>query len=132
MLLVFLVVIPAAPAAEIQSQVFSEVRHIVAVDDYVGSEIVLRLDPASTRVTGQWDLYQGYDPLTIELEGTLVGSRLKLMGIDSEWRPVFTATYSAKALKGVLQWYVGRRLQTKKVRLRRVEGRLEELRREKR
>lgn len=131
MLLGFLFVFPAALAVEIRSQVFSDVRHIVAVDDYVGTEIVVRLDPASTRVTGQWDLYQGYDPLTIKLEGTLIGSRLKMMGIDSEWRPVFTATYSDKALNGVLQWHMGRKLHTKKIRLRRVIGRLEDLLRQK-
>lgn len=110
-----------------RSQVFSDVRHIPAIDDYVGTEIVLQFDTVSQRVTGQWDLYQGYDPITIALEGTLVGSRLKLMGLHSDWRTIFTGTYSDKELKGVLQWHVGRNLQTKRVRLHRVAGRMEEL-----
>jgi hypothetical protein len=52
----------------------------VEVDDYVGTEIVLRINPASQKVTGQWDLYEGYDPLTVQLEGTLAGSRLEMKG----------------------------------------------------
>jgi hypothetical protein len=82
--------------------VFSDVRHVVDVDDYVGTEIVVRVDPRSKRVTGQWDLYQGYDPLTMQLEGTLVGSRLELKGMDSDGRPELTAVFSEKMISGTL------------------------------
>lgn len=73
-------VLPLGLSAEIRSRVFSDVRHVAETDDYVGTEIVLRLEPKGTRVTGQWDLYQGFDPLTIPLEGTVVGSRVTMKG----------------------------------------------------
>lgn len=114
--------------AETKTYVFSDVRHIADVDDYVGTEIVVRVQPGSTKVTGQWDLYQGYDPLTMSLDGTLVGSRLEMKGSNPEWRPALSAMFSGKSLNGTLTWYIGHNLQSKKIRLRRVQGRLQDLR----
>jgi hypothetical protein len=118
-----------APAAELKTYVFSDVRHIAEVDDYIGTEIVIRVAPRSTRVIGQWDLYQGYDPITMQLEGTLVGPRLEMKGIDSDGLTILTATFSEKSLCGTLKWYVGSNRQTRNIRLLRVQDRLQDLRR---
>jgi hypothetical protein len=116
---------------EQRTYVFSDVRHVVEVDDYVGTEIVLRIDPSSNKIAGQWDLYEGYDALVTPMQGTLSGSLVKMSGADTHGRAVtFTAALSEKSLRGTLKWYAGNNLQTRRVRLHRVFGRLEASRRQ--
>jgi hypothetical protein len=60
-----------AAAAVGKKVVFSDVKHITEVDDVVGSEIVVEIRAGKTNVVGQWDLYEGYEPLVTPLHGTL-------------------------------------------------------------
>lgn len=118
-----------AAVAEAETRVYSDVRHIAEVDDYVGTEIILRRSSTGSRFAGQWDLYEGYDALSVPLEGSLVGSRLEMKGTFENSPVVLTAALSDTSLRGTLKWYIGGNLQTRKIRLHRVPDRLEELRR---
>jgi len=118
-----------ALAAEPRTRVYSDVRHIVEVDDYVGDEVVICFARTGPNVTGQWDLYQGYDPALTLLAGTLVGSRLEMQGSDANGPISLVAVLSRKALRGTLTWHIGDNLHTKDINLKRVSGRLVDLRR---
>ena len=112
----------------VMAYVFSNVRPVGDPDNYVGTEIVVRVDWITGKVTGQWDIYHGHEPQTVQLAGELRGSRLQMRGIDSDLRPMLTAAFSERQLRGVLVWYLDSELQTEKVQLHRVQGRLQDLR----
>ncbi len=128
--LLFLTVLGTACASDTKTFVFSDVRHIAEVDDVVGNEIIVQVRSGESAVVGQWDLYEGYEPVRTPLKGTLVSGRLKMAGESSDLQPVLEARLSEDLLVGTLKWRVGSSQQSKRLRLRRVGGRWEDLRRQ--
>jgi hypothetical protein len=68
--------------------IYSAVRLVPEVDDYVGSEIVIwRCTLAD--VVAEWRLYEGgHEPQRLNLHGTLVKNQLTLLGRTAEGSPV--------------------------------------------
>ena len=117
-----------AASSDAVAYVFSDVRPVGDVENYIGNEIVVQVDPTSRRVTGQWDVYLGRTPLTIRLVGELRGSRLRMRGVDSDLRPMLTASFSERQLSGIMIWQFDSEIQKTRVHLHRVPGRLQDLR----
>lgn len=113
---------------ETRTYVFSDVRHIAEVDDVVGNEIVVEIRQGESAVIGQWDSYEGYEPLRTKLKGTLTSGQLVMSGPDSDLRPELEARLSNNRLVGILKWRVGSSEQSQRIQLRRVKGRWEDLR----
>ena len=113
-----------------ETVVFSDARYIEEAGDVVGTEIVLRLCRDSDVVTGQWDEYQGYNPETTHLSGTLQDTTLQMRAPEERLRPILQAELEDATLRGELKWSLGNSLGTKNLNLLRVPGRWEDLRRE--
>lgn len=120
----------AGCASETKTYVYSDVRHIAEVDDVVGNEIVVKIQPGESTVVGQWDLYEGYEPVRVPLKGTVSSGRLSMSGPGSDLRPELEARLSDSRLVGILKWWVGSSEQSKRIQLRRVKGRWEDLRKQ--
>lgn len=70
------------------SRIYSGVRLVPEVDDYVGSEIVIWRCTAAN-VAAEWRLYEGgHEPSRTQLEGTLVGGQIVLRGTLSDGETV--------------------------------------------
>ena len=89
------------PSGRACYRIYSAVRLVPEVDDYVGSEIVLwRCTVAD--VTAEWRLYEGgHEPERIQLEGTFAEGRLILRGRVPGGSPVeIRASFRGQTLTG--------------------------------
>ena len=105
-----------------QNLVFSDVHHIVEVDDYVGTELVLSLCPGAAEIRGEWNEYEGYHPATTKLSGRRAGKSIRLTGTNPARRVELVGQLKGERLKGKLVWYIGTSRQEKKINLVRTRG----------
>ncbi|MGD9714703.1 MAG: hypothetical protein AB7V46_21980 [Thermomicrobiales bacterium] len=95
-----------------EEQVFSDVRHIEESDDYVGTEILLKLCKGRADVAGEWREYEGYHPVTTTLKGQKNGE-IRLQGNSTAGAVSLTGSVSGGRLRGTLLWHIGTNPQTK-------------------
>ena len=100
-----------------EEYIFSDVRHIAEVDDYVGTEIILGICPGTSEIRGSWRQYEGYHPVVTDLTGTYVDKMIQLGGKNSEGKVEFSGYMDDERLIGMLVWYLGTNQQEKNVRL---------------
>jgi hypothetical protein len=97
--------------------VFSDVHHVPEADDYVGTEIVLSLCPGVTETRGAWNEYEGYNPVTTNLNGRHSGRAIRLGGENSEGKVKFDGQLNGERLIGKLVWHIGSSRQEKNINL---------------
>lgn len=97
--------------------VYSNVRHVPEVDDYVGTEFILNICRSSNLIAGAWNEYEGYHPVTTELRGQRTGRKIRLTGTNSEGRVEFAGEVTSTRLTGRLTWEIGTSRQEKRIAL---------------
>jgi hypothetical protein len=99
--------------------VFSNVRHVVEVDDYVGTEITLCRCKGSTSVMGVWREYEGgHVPAIVKLHGELKKGKLHLIGATAQGVATVDGILTSKSLNVKLSWRMGESSETRTLNLR--------------
>jgi hypothetical protein len=106
-----------SPKPGCEEYIFSNVRHIAEVDDYIGTEIVLSICSETSEVRGSWHQYEGYNPAVTDLIGNLDGTMIQLRGKNTEGTVEFRGYMDDGRLIGKLVWYLGTNRQEKDVSL---------------
>jgi hypothetical protein len=102
--------------AKCPERIFSDVRHVEEVDDYVGTEIVLHICPGVSEISGEWNEYEGgYEPAVTKMTGNIAGESIRLSGINSEGKVEFIGSLTNARLRGKLIWYIGSSRQEKDI-----------------
>lgn len=107
----------AGARSRCEEMVFSDVHHVPEVDDYVGTEIVLTLCPGVDTVSGFWNEYEGYNPVTTSLRGRRTANAVWIDGVNSEGKVGFVGELAAERLVGKLMWYIRGKRQEKDIEL---------------
>jgi hypothetical protein len=94
--------------------VFSDVHYVPEADDYVGTEIVLKVCRNQQAIKGEWNEYEGgHTPATTKLNGRRSGAVVRLSGSNSEGKVDLSGRLNRERLTGKLLWYIGRNQQEK-------------------
>lgn len=94
--------------------VFSDVHYVAEADDYVGTEIVLKVCRNREAVKGEWNEYEGgHTPATTTLTGRRSGTVVRPSGRNSEGKVNLIGNLKGERLTGKLLWYIGRNRQEK-------------------
>lgn len=101
-----------------EEMVFSNVKHIVEVDDYVGVEIVLCHCKNRVSIQGTWKEYEGgHTPAIVHLRGEIKRGRLHLAGESGEGVATLRGTLTATSLVANLSWRIGKHINTRQLNL---------------
>ena len=93
--------------SDCEEYIFSNVRQITEIDDYVGTEIILIICSGTSEIRGSWNQYEGYHPVITDLTGTYNGKIIRLRGKNWAGKVEFTGHMENERLIGKLIIYLG-------------------------